>query len=47
LQLAINAGTPRVAVSYGAHESAAFAAHAPLFVAHSTAELHAWLAEHA
>jgi phosphoglycolate phosphatase len=47
LQLAINAGTARVAVSYGAHESAAFAAHAPLFVAHSTAELHAWLAEHA
>jgi phosphoglycolate phosphatase len=47
LQLAINAGTARVAVSYGAHEPQAFAAHAPLFVAHSTAELHAWLAEHA
>jgi phosphoglycolate phosphatase len=47
LQLAINAGTARVAVSYGAHEPAAFPAHTPLFVAHSTAELHAWLADNA
>jgi phosphoglycolate phosphatase len=47
LLLAVNAGTPRVAVSYGAHEREAFDAHEPLFVAHSTAELHAWLAEHA
>ena len=47
LQLARNAGTARVAVSYGAHEPAAFAEHEPLFVAHSTAELHQWLASHA
>jgi hypothetical protein len=30
-----------------AHDTAAFAAHQPLFVAHSTAELHTWLAENA
>jgi phosphoglycolate phosphatase len=47
LQLAINAGTPRVAVSYGAHDGDAFAAHAPLFIAHDTRELHEWLAVHA
>ena len=47
LQLAVNAGTPRVAVSYGAHEPAAFAQFEPLFVAHSTPELHAWLLLHA
>ena len=43
LQLAANAGAPRVAVSYGAHDREAFAAHDPLFVAHSTRELHDWL----
>jgi phosphoglycolate phosphatase len=47
LQMAANAGTPRVAVSYGAHEPEAFAVHEPLHVAHSTAELHAWLLDHA
>jgi phosphoglycolate phosphatase len=47
LQLAANAGTASVAVSYGAHEPAAFDAHGPLFVAHSTRELHDWLAAHA
>jgi phosphoglycolate phosphatase len=47
LLLAQNAGTPRVAVSYGAHEREVFAAHEPLFVAHSTAELHAWLVDNA
>ena len=47
LQLAINAGTPRVAVSYGAHEAEVFDAYGPLHVAHSTADLHAWLLEHA
>jgi phosphoglycolate phosphatase len=47
LLLAANAGTPRVAVSYGAHDVEAFAAHNPLHVAHSTADLHAWLLEHA
>ena len=47
LQLAVNAGAPCVAVSYGAHEPAAFAKFEPLFVAHSTTELHHWLLEHA
>lgn len=47
LMLARNAGTPRVAVSYGAHEPEAFAEHEPLFVAHSTRELHDWLVAHA
>ena len=47
LQLARNAGTARVAVSYGAHDTAAFAEHEPLFVAHSTAELHRWLVDNA
>ena len=46
LQLAINAGTARVGVSYGAHEPAAFGALAPLHVAHSTADLHDWLLAH-
>ncbi len=47
LQLAANAGTAAVGVSYGAHEPEAFAAFAPRFVAHSVAELGAWLHEHA
>jgi phosphoglycolate phosphatase len=47
LQLARNAGTPRVAVSFGAHETQALARHEPLFVAHSTRELHDWLIGHA
>ena len=47
LQLAANAGTQRVGVSYGAHDTEAFAAHAPLHVAHSTRELHDWLMDHA
>ena len=47
LLLARNAGTPRVAVSFGAHEAEAFEEHAPLFVAHNTDELHRWLLEHA
>ena len=46
LQLARNAGTSRVAVSYGAHETEAFAEHEPLFVAHSTQDLHDWLLAH-
>ena len=46
LQLAVNAGTPRVAVSYGAHDHASFAAFAPLVIAHSTRELHDWLLLH-
>jgi len=47
LQLAANAGTASIAVSYGAHEGAAFAAFDPLHVAHSVADLHDWLARHA
>jgi phosphoglycolate phosphatase len=46
LQLAANAGTASLAVSYGAHEREAFAGFAPLHVAHSVAELRAWLAAH-
>ena len=46
LQLAVNAGTPCVAVSYGAHDHEALAGFEPLFVAHSTHELHDWLARH-
>jgi phosphoglycolate phosphatase len=47
LMLAANAGTPRVAVSFGAHEAEAFDAHGPLHVAHSTADLHDWLMHNA
>ena len=47
LQLARNAGTPCVAVSYGAHEPDAFDAFEPLAIAHSTRELHDWLMAHA
>ncbi len=43
LQLAVNAGTARVAVSYGAHDPQSLHEHGPLFVAHSTRELHDWL----
>jgi len=46
LQLAANAGCASVAVSFGAHEPEAFEAHGPLHVAHSTAELAAWLEVH-
>ena len=46
LMLARNAGTARVAVSYGAHETSAFAEHEPLFIAHSTDELQRWLLAH-
>ncbi|WP_119153721.1 HAD family hydrolase [Caldimonas tepidiphila] len=47
LQMAANAGTASVAVSYGAHEPEAFHAFGPRFVAHSTGELHDWLLRHA
>jgi len=46
LLLARNAGVARVGVSYGAHEPEAFEEHTPLFVAHSTRELHDWLLQH-
>ena len=47
LQLAANAGTASLAVSYGAHDAAEFATHSPVFTAHSVAELAAWLHAHA
>lgn len=47
LEMAERAGVARVGVSYGAHEPAAFSQFAPLQVAHSVAELHAWLAANA
>jgi phosphoglycolate phosphatase len=47
LQLAANAGTARIGVSYGAHEPSAFHAFAPLHIAHSVTDLHDWLARHA
>jgi phosphoglycolate phosphatase len=47
LQLAANAGTPSVAVAYGAHAVSEFERHAPLLVARTVAELAAWLDAHA
>ncbi len=47
LQLAANAGASSIAVSYGAHQTSEFAAHSPLFVARTVAELAAWLDTHA
>ena len=47
LQMALNAGTASVGVSFGAHDHATFADLAPLHVAHSTADLARWLADHA
>lgn len=46
LQLAQNARVPAVAVSFGAHEPAAFDDYAPRAVAHSTRELADWLLAH-
>jgi phosphoglycolate phosphatase len=46
LQLAVNAGAPCIGVSYGAHDHEAFGEFAPLFIAHSTRELHDWLLVH-
>ena len=43
LQMAENAGCPSVGVSYGAHDSGAFEALKPMFVAQSVRELHGWL----
>ena len=47
LQMAQNAGCASVGVSYGAHEPDAFHALQPLYVAHSVAQLHAWLLQEA
>jgi len=46
LQLAVNAGTPCIGVSYGAHNHEAFAEYNPLFIAHSPRQLHDWLLAH-
>lgn len=47
LQLAANARTASLAVSYGAHEPDAFAAFDPVHVAHSVDDLRQWLLDHA
>ena len=47
LQMAVNAGVPRVGVSYGAHAHESFEVLAPLHVAHSMRELHDWLVANA
>ncbi len=47
LLMAARAGCASVGVSYGAHDSAAFADLSPKFVAHSVAELHRWMHDHA
>jgi len=46
LEMACNAGAASVGVSYGAHEPAAFNAYPALHIAHSVADLHAWLVDH-
>ena len=46
LQLAANARTASIGVSYGAHDHLAFEAFDTLHVAHSTADLHDWLIRH-
>ena len=46
LQMALNAGCASVAVSYGAHDPAAFAELGPLYVAHSVMQLDDWLHRH-
>ena len=47
LLMAQNAGCASVGVSYGAHEPSSFTAFSPLYIAHSVAELDAWMAEFA
>jgi phosphoglycolate phosphatase len=46
LQMAVNAGTPCVGVSFGAHDHESFEPFSPLAVVHSTRELHDWLLSH-
>ncbi|MEO6625262.1 MAG: HAD-IA family hydrolase [Burkholderiaceae bacterium] len=43
LLMARNAGCDSVAVGYGAHDAREFESQAPRYVAHSVAQLHAWL----
>jgi phosphoglycolate phosphatase len=47
LGLARNAGVASVGVSFGAHAHDAFAEFAPLYVAHTVADLHDWLVNNA
>ena len=47
LAMAQHAGCASLGVSYGAHDPAGFAAHQPLAVLHSVAQLHDWLLQHA
>ncbi|MBC5781962.1 HAD-IA family hydrolase [Ramlibacter sp. USB13] len=47
LQMALNAGCPSVAVSYGAHAYEGFEALQPVAIVHSVRELHDWLLENA
>jgi phosphoglycolate phosphatase len=47
LQLAANAGTAAIGVGYGAHAHETFSGFDICHVAHSVAELHAWLVDHA
>ena len=46
LQLAANAGTASIGVSYGAHDHGAFGAFATRHIAHSVADLDDWLSRH-
>ena len=46
LQLAANAGTASIGVSYGAHDHSAFEAFDTRHIAHSIADLHDWLVRH-
>jgi phosphoglycolate phosphatase len=46
LQMALNAGCPSLAVSYGAHDHVVFEALRPLHVAHSVPQLRDWLLAH-
>lgn len=47
LQMARNAGTASVGVSYGAHDHASFGEFGPLHIAHTVPELHDWLTKNA
>jgi phosphoglycolate phosphatase len=47
LQMAINAGSPGIAVQYGAHPAHELQALSPIFTAGSVPQLHAWLVENA
>jgi phosphoglycolate phosphatase len=47
LQLAANAGAASIGVSYGAHAHDSLAGFGARHVAHSVADLHAWLMQHA